>query len=72
MTTKAKAPYPYLSINGECFTQEFLDDTWRELISKIPIWEAGIDVPSNTDKLAYIVLKQITMRMPDEPISEDV
>ena len=34
--------------------------------------EAGIDVPSNTDKLAYIVLKQITMRMPDEPISEDV
>lgn len=66
MSVKAQALYPYLSINGEYLDKQFLDDAWRHLIRKAYVWGAGLEEPSPTDRLAYAVLKQITMRMPEE------
>lgn len=65
MIDKAQAPYPYLGINGEYPSKEFLDDCWRHLHKMAVIWAAGIDKPSPTDRLAYLLLKQITFRQPD-------
>lgn len=65
MIDKADAPYPYLSINGEFLSKEFLDDVWMELQFKAILWQAGLDKPSFADSFAYKVLTQITMRKPE-------
>jgi hypothetical protein len=62
MTEKSKAPYPYFSINGEYMDKDFLDSVWDHLITMSKIWDSGIDDPSPADKLAYIVMKQISSR----------
>lgn len=55
--------YPYLDINGFQPSREFLDGLWEELNRKAILWKAGIDTPSKADKLAYLVLQQITLRI---------
>lgn len=57
----ANANYPYMSVNGEFFTREALDAAWAYLEKQAPLWQAGIGEPSPTDKIAYHVLKQITV-----------
>jgi hypothetical protein len=63
MTDKANAPYPYLGINGEFFSKEFLESVERELQHKAAtVWSAGLDKPSPCEQFAYRVLKQISMK----------
>jgi len=57
--------YPYLDINGEYFKKEFLDSIWKELLSKAPIWTSGLDKPTACDRLAYVIMNQITMEKPN-------
>lgn len=66
MAHKSEAPYPYLGINGEYLDKAFLDAAWRDLLSKTKVWSAGLENPSPADRLAYLVLRQITMRQPDD------
>lgn len=58
----ANEKYPYLSLNGEFYSREFLDAAWAYLHKQAPLWKAGVSEPTPADKLAYEVLKQITMR----------
>lgn len=67
---KARAPYPYMSVNGDFYSKEFLDAAWNELLAKAPIWAAGIETPTKCEKFTYDVLKQITMRRPDQTFEE--
>lgn len=62
---KARAPYPYQGVNGEFYDKAFLDNVWQDLLRKSIGWTLGLDTPTPADRLAYEVLKQITMRMPD-------
>jgi hypothetical protein len=52
--------YPYYSLNGEFFNRELLDEAWSHLHKMSVLWNAGIDSPSPTDKLAFHVLKMIS------------
>lgn len=61
---KAQAPYPYTSINGEYLDKGFLDSVWEDLLRKAPLFELGIIEPSPSERLAYMVMTQITMRRP--------
>lgn len=51
--------YPYLSVNGEFFNKEFLNSVVHHLHKMAPIWDAGIDTPSPSDKFAYHIIKMI-------------
>lgn len=55
--------YRYLAINGQFLPEKFLDSVWEHLNQLTPLLEAEIIQPSPADKLAYLVLKQITLRM---------
>jgi hypothetical protein len=59
---KQNAPYPYFSINGEFLDKDFLDSVWEHLHKMSRVWQSGLDSPSPTDKLAFIVMKQISAR----------
>ena len=52
--------YPYFSINGEYMDKELLDSVWEHLSKNSIIWQSGIDTPSPADRLAFIVMKQIS------------
>ena len=58
----ASNKYPYYSVNGEFFAKELLDAAWNHLHKMSALWDAGIDVPSPTDKLAFHVLKMISLK----------
>jgi len=66
MNEKAKAPYPYDSINGEFYSKEFLDSVWRDLKQKAIYVQMKMDSFSPAEKLAYVILKQITYREPED------
>jgi hypothetical protein len=61
MTIKVNSPYPYLGINGQYLSRDFLDSVWADLHNKAIICDANISEPSPSEKLAYFVMKQITM-----------
>ena len=61
MALKKDAPYPYLGINGGYLATDFLKGVEADLVSKIPIWQAGILEPTPCERLAYLILKQIKM-----------
>lgn len=61
MTDKANAPYPYLGINGEYISLEFLKSLENDLVQKLPMVQAGIVEFTPCEKFAYQVLKQIKM-----------
>ena len=63
---KSDAPYPYLGVNDAYYDRQFLDSVWFHLEKMTPIWTSGVDAPSPSDRFAYDVLKQITMRRPRE------
>lgn len=68
---KREASYPYMAINGEFFSKEFLDNLWIHLHKMAPLWEAGICEPTAADKFSYVILKQVTFRMPNVEILND-
>ncbi len=57
--------YPYNDVNGMLFNKEFLDSVWNYLYKMAPLWNAGIAIPEPTDKMAYQILKQISIRKLD-------
>lgn len=59
MVNDMESPFthPYLGINGLYLTKEQLDKVREECAKKVAIWASGVDVPSECDKLAYLVLK---------------
>lgn len=59
MTDKANCPYPYMGINGEYFSKEFLESVESDIVKKIPIWQANLIDPTPCERFAYHVLKQI-------------
>lgn len=63
--------YPYNGINDAYYDKEFLDSVWNYLEKKSILWKAGIETPNPADRLAYEVLKQITMRKPWERLTSD-
>ena len=54
--------YPYYSLNGEFFDKDFLDSVREHLIVKARLVHGGLDTMTPTDKLAYHVLKMISMK----------
>lgn len=62
--------YPFLGINGEYFSREFLESVEAHLAKMAPIWAAGLDAPSPCDKFAYHVLKQIRISNKKELTTE--
>ena len=53
--------YPYNPINGELLPKEFLDSVWKHLHKKARLCQIGMDEMTPSDKLAYIVLKQVSL-----------
>jgi len=53
--------YPYIGVNGEYYSREFLEKVEMELTAKIPIWQAGIEKPTAVEHFAYYTLRQIKM-----------
>jgi hypothetical protein len=53
--------YPYNPINGELLPKEFLDSVWKHLHKKARLCHIGMDEMTPSDKLAYIVLKQVSL-----------